>query len=408
MPSPDPKASAFLPYGRQSIDETDIAAVTAVLRGDWLTQGPAVEAFEQAFARRVGARHALACANGTAALHMAVLALGLMPGEAVIVPTITFLATANAARFVGGVVEFADVDPDTGLMRLEDAQAALDRARKRGLTVRAILPVHLAGQPVDMAGLAELARREGLVLIEDACHAVGTRLQGDPVGSCQHSAMTVFSFHPVKTIAAGEGGIVTTNDDDLARRLRLARSHGMSRDPAEMTEDWAFDSDGKLNPWAYEMAEPGFNYRLSDIHAALVLSQMARLDQFVRRRAELVARYDAGFAGQPHLRPVGRVAGSEPGWHLYPLLLEFDRLPGSPSRAAVMTRLREKGIGTQVHYIPVHLQPHYQAQTPGLDLPGASRWYQRCLSLPLFPAMSDGDADRVIAAVLALTANLTD
>lgn len=401
MPSSDLSTAPFLPYGHQSIGEDDIAAVAAVLRGDWLTQGPAVEAFEQAFAGRHGVRHAIACANGTAALHLAILAIGLKAGEAVVVPSITFLATANAVRFVGGMVEFADVDPASGLMGVAEARAAIARARNRGLVVRAILPVHLAGQPVDLAGLARLAAAEDLVMIEDACHAVGSRLDGEPVGSCRHSAMAVFSFHPVKTIAAGEGGAVTCNDDELAHRLRLARSHGMTREPDELTQPWAFDENGQPNPWAYEMAEPGFNYRLSDIHAALALSQLGKLDRFVARRAELVARYDAGFAGQPHLRPVSRMAGAEPGWHLYPLLVDFAR--SGKSRAEVMAALRTLGIGTQVHYIPVHLQPHYRAFTPDLVLPGAERWYQRCLSLPLYPAMSDDDADRVVAAMLKIT-----
>lgn len=401
MPSPDLLAIPFLPYGHQSIDENDIAAVAAVLRGDWLTQGPTVEAFERAFAERVGARHAIACANGTAALHLAMLALGLKAGEAVVVPSITFLATANAVRFVGGMVEFADVDPHSGLMGVDEARAAIARAQDRGLIVRAILPVHLAGQPVDLAGLARLAEQEGLAIIEDACHAIGTRLHGEPVGSCHHTLMAVFSLHPVKTIAAGEGGVITTNDDDLAQYLCLARSHGMSREPGQLTQSWALDDDGQPNPWAYEMAEPGFNYRLSDIHAALALSQLGKLDRFVSRRAELVARYDAAFAGQVRLCPVAKVSGAEPGWHLYPLLVDFAR--SGKSRAAVMTTLRAAGIGTQVHYIPVHWQPHYRRLTPDLSLPGAEHWYEHCLSLPLFPAMSDGDADRVIAEVLAAT-----
>lgn len=396
----------LIPYGRQYLDEADIEAVTQVLRGDWLTQGPSVGWFERAFAEHVGARHAVACANGTAALHLAMLALGIGPGDAVIVPSITFLATANAARYVGAEVAFADVDPDTGLLRRQDAEAALARAHARGWRVRAILPVHLAGQPADMEGLAALAAEHGLVLVEDACHAIGTRLTGKAgeeraVGACDRAAMACFSFHPVKTLATGEGGMVTTNDDGLAASLRRHVSHGMTRDEVDFTDtEAAIGADGKPNPWYYEMPEPGFNYRLTDIQAALGLSQLAKLDRFVAARRTLVTHYDRALAPlAPLLRPVSRVEGAQPGWHLYPVLVDYPAL--GVDRSAFMGRLRQQGIGTQVHYIPVHRQPYYQRLYGPLDLPGADGWYRRCLSLPLFAGMAMTDLDRVVAAVNA-------
>ncbi|MBB6252288.1 UDP-4-amino-4,6-dideoxy-N-acetyl-beta-L-altrosamine transaminase [Nitrospirillum iridis] len=404
---PKPGATPFLPYGRQAIDEDDIAAVTAVLRGDWLTQGPTVTRFEQAFAQAVGARQAVACANGTAALHLACMALDLRPGDAVVVPSVTFLATANAARYCGAEVAFADVDAETGLMGRPHAEAAIARAKARGWRVRALAPVHLAGQAADMDALADAAADHGLAIIEDACHAVGSRRAtraGElvAIGACDRSAMACFSFHPVKTIAAGEGGMVTTNDDGLALALRRFVSHGMVRDAAAFQDrDSALAASGGANPWYYEMPEPGYNYRLTDIHAALGLSQLGKLDRFARRRAEMVARYDERLAHlAPAIRPAGR-SGGEPAWHLYVALIDFAAL--GMDRAAAMARLRDLGVGTQVHYIPVHRQPYYRARYGDLDLPGADGWYRACLSLPLFPAMTDGDVDRVVAALKRLT-----
>lgn len=394
----------FIPYGKQYLDEADIEAVTQVLRGDWLTQGPQVGWFELAFAAKVGARHAIACANGTAALHLALLALGIGLGDAVVVPSITFLATANAARYVGAEVAFADVDPQTGLMRRADAEAAIARAVAQGWRVRAIIPVHLAGQPADMAGLAALADERGLTLVEDACHAIGTRLPGPDgamvaVGACDRAAMACFSFHPVKTLATGEGGMVTTNDDALAAKLRRLVSHGMVRDASAFQDtEAATGADGRPNPWYYEMPEMGFNYRMTDIQAALGRSQLDKLDHFLTARCKLVASYDAAFAPlAPRLLPVGRVPGAEPGWHLYPVQLDFAAL--GMDRSAFMGWLRAAGIGSQVHYIPVHRQPYYQQRYGTQNLPGAEGWYSHCLSLPLYAGMSMADLDRVVAAV---------
>lgn len=395
----------FLPYGRQWVDEDDIAAVTRVLRGDWLTQGPEVGWFERAFAERVGARHAIACSNATAALHVSMLALDLGPDDAVIVPSVTFLATANAVRLAGAQVSFADVDPDTGLMGRDEAEAAIERAQARGWRVRALAPVHLGGQTADMAGLHALAVECGLSIVEDAAHAVGTRLTGADgtmvaVGACDRSDLACFSFHPVKTMATGEGGMVTTNSDDLARRVRAAISHGMTRDPAAFRHsDMALAADGTPNPWYYEMPDTGLNYRLTDMQAALGRSQLAKLDRFIAARRTFVDAYDRDLAPlAPVLRPAGRMDGVEAAWHLYVVLIDFQSL--GMDRAALMAGLRRDGIGTQVHYIPVHLQPYYRDLYGALDLPGAMGWYQRCLSLPLYPGLSMVDHERVVAALL--------
>lgn len=393
----------FLPYGHQSIDDDDIDAVVEVLRGDMLTSGPAVDAFEAAFTNLTDARHAVACANGTAGLHMAVRALGLGPGDKIVVPTLTFLATANAAVYEGAEVVFADVDPDSALLTPHTLEQAL---RRGGPSVKAVFPVHMAGQPADMAGISEVARAHDLKVVEDSCHAIGGTYdtkagEAVSIGACLHSDMSVFSLHPVKTVTMGEGGVVTTNDDALTHRLRLARNHGMVRDPALFANaDLAFAPSGDANPWYYEMAAPGYNYRACDIQCALGRSQLTKLDHFVTRRRELVARYDELFAaaGCEYLRPLARRAGCQPGWHLYVVLIDFAVI--ARDRAQVMNALRERGIGCQVHYLPVHLQPYYRNQQPDLDLPGAWNYYQRCLSLPLFPAMTDQDVDRVVETLV--------
>lgn len=352
----------FLPYGRHLIDQDDVDEVARVLRSDNLTGGPTVARFETAFASVVGARHAVACANGTAALHLAALALDLGPEDRVVVPSLTFLATANAPAFVGAEVVFADVDGDTGLLGPKQLLEAFARA---GGPVRAVFPVHLNGHCVDMAGISEVATAHGAVIIEDACHALGGGYRdrmGQPfaAGACAHSAMACFSFHPVKTIAMGEGGAVTTGNPELAERLTRLRSHGMVRDPAAFTEaDQAFGSDGAANPWYYEMSEPGFNYRASEIHCALGLSQLAKLDRFLSRRRQLADLYDAALAPlAPIVRPVPRPVGGDGGWHLYVVLIDF--VGAATTRATVMGRLREAGIGTQVHYLPVHRQPYWR------------------------------------------------
>jgi UDP-4-amino-4,6-dideoxy-N-acetyl-beta-L-altrosamine transaminase len=376
-----------LPYGRQSIEDDDITAVAEALRADFLTTGPTVDAFERAFAETVGARHAVACSNGTAALHLAMMALRVQPGEVVITPSITFLATANCARYVGADVVFADVDPDSGLMTAETLAEALTRVGDRKL--RAVLPVHLRGDAVELPALAELAHKAGAVLVEDAPHALGTTMRygntAEIVGDVRHSAMATFSFHPVKTIATGEGGMVTTNDPAIAERLRTLRSHGMVRPEG-------------CEPWWYEMPEPGFNYRMPDILCALGLSQLKKLPRFVKRRRALTALYREALAPlAPTLRIATQPAWSDPALHLLVALIDFEAV--GKTRREVADALKARGVGTQVHYIPVHRQPYYRALYGELDLPGAEAWYARCLSLPLYPGMEDGDVETVVAAL---------
>ena len=394
----------FLPYGRQCIDEADIAAVAAVLRGDWLTTGPAVDAFEAAFARAVDADFAVACSSGTAALHLAALALELGPGDAVIVPAVTFVASANAARYVGAEVVFADVEPDTGLMGPAQLEGALTRA-PRGSTVRAIFPVHLNGQCADPTAMKAVADAHGLKIVEDACHSLGaTYDKGIPVGAAHHADLATFSFHPVKTIVMGEGGAITGRDRRLEKRLRSLRNHGLIRDPAGFTMDTlARNQAGAVNPWHYELHELGFNYRASDINCALGLSQLAKLGHFVERRRALATRYDERLRPLANaVRPIGRMTNCVPAWHLYVVLVDFANL--GVDRATVVEKLRAKGVGSQVHYTPVAWQPYYRARYGELSLPGAAAYFDRCLSLPLFPSMADSDVDRVVEALAEIVA----
>lgn len=377
--------SRFLPYGRQCIDQADIDAVTRVLKSDYLTSGPEIEKFEAAMCAATGAAEAVACSNGTTALHLALAALGVGEGDVCIVPTITFMATANAVRYCGGTVVFADVDPDTGLMTratLADAMARVDGP------VKAILPVHLAGQSCDMAAIADLAREAGAVIVEDSCHALGTTRGDGRVGDGRYSDAATFSFHPVKTIAAGEGGAVTTNDPALAETMRRLRTHGVTRNPEEFVGD-------PSEPWRQEFHDLGWNYRLPDLCAALATSQLSKLDAFAARRRAIAGIYDRALPrlGE-HVRPFARMPDQDPCWHLYVALIDFAAL--GTTRTAVMNALRERGIGTQVHYIPVHTQKLYGDHR---HFPGADGWYQRCLTLPMFYDMEDDEVHRVVRAL---------
>jgi UDP-4-amino-4,6-dideoxy-N-acetyl-beta-L-altrosamine transaminase len=398
---PNGTTPGFLPYGRQAVDDDDVAAVVETLRGDWLTQGPEVDAFEHALSSIVDARHVISCSSGTAALHLAIAAADIEPGDSVIVPANTFLATANMVRMVGAEVIFADVDAATGLMTVDHARAAIEGADGENIT--AILPVHFAGQCDNPRAMSELAELHGLTIIEDACHALGTTYQDGGaehrVGECAHSAMATFSFHPVKTIAMGEGGAVATNDESLATRMREFRNHGMVRDPQRFVDTaLALDSDGAPQRWYYEMHEPGFNYRASSLHCALGQSQLAKLDRFVARRRELAGLYDQLLVPYaPEIRPPERAANCAPAWHLYAARFDFAAL--GLSRNALMRALFDAGIGTQVHYIPVSQQPYYRARYGAAHLPGTEAHYASCLTLPLFPTMQDGDVERVVAAI---------
>ena len=389
----------MIPYGRQSISQEDIDAVTKVLRSDWLTTGPAVDAFERAFEASVDAPYAVACSNGTAALHLALLALEFEKGSAVIVPSNTFVATANTVILSGGEVVFADVDPDSGLMLPEHALAAINRAKDAGLKPVAVMPVHFAGQTGDPARLYQLARQHNMAVIEDACHAAGTQYEVEGLwhktGECAHADMTCFSFHPVKTMTTAEGGMVTCADAKLAERLRHLRSHGLVRSAEDFqNRDMAFDSSGKVNPWYYEMPEIGLNYRLTDLQCALGISQLERLDGFVEKRAKLVELYRERFRDlSNNVSSLHQTPQCKAGWHLFVALIDFPAI--GLERGDLMNALREGGVGTQVHYIPVHRQPFYQQRYGNLDLPGTDRYYARCLSLPLYPEMEETDVEMV-------------
>lgn len=394
----------LLPYGRHQIDDADIAAVTAVLRSDRLTTGPATEDFERAFAETVGTQHVVACSSGTAALHLACLANDIKAGDVVIVPSVTFLATANASRFVGADVVFADCDPESGLMRVVDLEQAIALA---GQSAKAVFPVHLNGQVADVEGIAAVARQHEMVIIEDGCHALGTTYQSKngnshDVGSCSFSDITTFSFHPVKTIAMGEGGAITTNDTELAGRMRLYRNHGMVRDPARMSQPlYANDSQNLPNPWYYEMQLLGYNYRPSDIHCALGLSQLQKLADFSKARRQLMQCYDHALAElAPVVKPVKRVSGCDPVLHLYPVLIDFKAV--DIERSEVMRRLEQMNIGTQVHYRPVHQQPYYRNLYGQQSLPGAEAYYDKVLSLPFFPDLTEADVSRIVAALRSI------
>ncbi len=374
----------MIPYGRQDVRPEDIEAVVEVLRSDFLTQGPVVARFEAALARRVGAAHGVAVNSATSALHLACLALGVGPGTAVWTSANTFVASANCARYCGATVDFVDVDPGTGNLSIAALEDKLARAEREGRLPRVLIPVHFAGQPCDMAAIGRLAERYGFAVIEDASHAIGAEYRGEAVGAGRFSAITVFSFHPVKIITTGEGGMAVTGDAELADRMARLRSHGVTRDPALMDRD----PDG---PWYYQQVELGYNYRLTDIAAALGLSQLGRLDDYIDRRAMLADRYDRLATGLP-LRPLAREPGVRSAWHLYVIRLDE---PGR--RRAVFEALRARGVGVNVHYIPVPSQPDFaRLGHQASDFPGARDYYAGALSLPLFPAMTEAEQDAVV------------
>jgi perosamine synthetase len=372
----------YIPYGRQMVDEDDIAAVVEVLRSDWLTTGPAVERFESAFAGFVGAEHGVGVTNGTAALHLAMLAADIGPGDEVIVPALTFVASANCARYVGATVVFADVRDDTLTIDV-DHVASLITER-----TRAIVAVDYAGAPCDLDELLALADRYGLVVVEDACHAPGALYRGRKVGSIAH--VSTFSFHPVKSLTTGEGGMVATNDAELAGRVRLLRNHGITTD---------FRQREARGTWAYDMAELGFNYRLSDINCALGASQVAKLPGWVRRRQELAARYDELFASVEVVRTPIVPEDRTSGWHLYPVRLQTE-VPAA-FRQQAFEHLRANGIGVNVHYLPVYLHSSYRdaGYEPGLCAV-AEAAYDSLLSLPMWPGLTEDGQDRVVSLLV--------
>ncbi len=382
------KSTIHTPYGRQCIQEDDIAAVVKALRSDYLSGGPALEKFEEQFAKKVGVRFAVACSSGTAGLHMASIAIDLKFGCKVIVPTMTFLATANAPKFTGVEVVFADVDHETGLMGPEHLEEAISRA---GNHVDAVFLVHMNGQTVDLPAISEICARRGIKIVEDACHALGGEYSQNgtwyKVGSCNHSDLTVFSLHPVKSITMGEGGIVTTNDEKIYRAILSLRNHGMTREP-HLFEDHeaAFDSDSKANLWYYEMSRLGYNYRPSAVNCALGSSQLNKLDKFITHRVKLADIYDEFFASKaPSILPIPRLPYCKSAWHLYVVHINYGML--GTTRNQLMQKLKERGVGTQVHYRPVHQQPFYQRFNKALKLEGAEQYYESCLSLPINPSI---------------------
>ena len=401
------KKKTFLPYGRQSIDQADIDAVIGVLRSDYLTTGPIVAAFEKRLAEHFDSRFVVCVNSGTAALHLAMRALGIGEGDWVIVPAITFLATANAARLCGAEVIFSDVDPDSGLMGPEQLKQVLENVKDK--KVKGVAPVHLAGQTENLAEIHHIADQSGFHVIEDACHALGTQYDDGKyqyqIGCCQHSDAAIFSFHPVKTIAMGEGGAVVTHNKDLYQRVLQLRNHGMTCDrEAFLHLDRATSSKGLENDWYYEMTELGLNYRVSDINCALGLSQLKKLDQFIANRRLLANYYDQLLEPLSALvKPINRVSYCKPAWHLYSILIDFDER--GIERSYLMQALRERNIGTQVHYIPVNEQPYYQSRYGNTQLPGAQQYYARTLSLPLYPEMKKSDVEYVVQSLKEILEN---
>ncbi len=380
----------MIPYGRQDIRQEDIDAVVAVLRSDWLTQGPAVPAFERALADYCGVRYAVAVNSGTSALHVACAALDLGPGDWLWTSPNTFVASANCARYCGADVDFVDIDPRTYNMSVAALAAKLEEAGRTGRLPKIVVPVHFAGQSCDMKGIRGLAEQYGFRIVEDASHAVGAKYLSEPVGNCRYSDVAVFSFHPVKIITTGEGGMAMTNDGALAARMGRLRTHGTTRDPALM------DAPSR-GAWYYEQHELGFNYRMTDLQGALGVSQLRRLDEFVVRRRGLADRYDRLLSQMPVIRP-WQHPDTRSAWHLYVIQLDPARCPRS--RRDVFDALRAAGIGVNVHYIPVHRQPYYRRLAADAGgCPEAEAYYARAITLPLHAGLTESDQDRVMAAL---------
>lgn len=380
----------MIPYGRQDITQADIDAVVGVLQSDFLTQGPMVPRFEQRVAQHVGAQHALAVNSATSALHIACLALGLGPGDRLWTTPVTFVASANCGLYCGAEVDFVDIDPRTYNLCPQALERKLELAKREGKLPKVLVAVHLCGQPCDMQAIHTLAKHYDFKVIEDASHAIGGKYQGEFIGNGRYSDITVFSFHPVKIITTAEGGMALTNDAELANRMALLRSHGITRDPAQMTHE----ADG---PWYYQQIDLGFNYRMTELQAALGVTQMERLDHYVARRHQLARRYDDLLASLPVTTP-WQHPDSYSGLHLYVIRLQLDKL--GKTHRQVFEALRELGIGVNLHYIPVHTQPYYQRMGFGAgDFPEAERYYAEAISLPMFQTMSEEQQDAVVAAL---------
>lgn len=381
----------MIPYGRQDINQADIDAVVAVLRSDFLTQGPAVPAFEKAVADYCGAQHAVAVNSATSALHIACLALGVGKGDSVWTTPITFVASANCALYCGATVDFVDIDPRTYNLSVERLAEKLALAEKTGNLPKVVIPVHLCGQPCDMAGIHALSQRYGFKIIEDASHAIGGKYKDEPIGNVRYSDITVFSFHPVKIITSGEGGMAVTNDATLAKHLRLLRSHGISSTAADMQPRPAQEI------WNYQQIDLGFNYRMTDLQAALGLSQMQRLDAFVTQRHAIAKRYDQLLSSLPVLTP-WQQAGSYSGYHLYVIRLKLNEI--NKTQRQVYDALRAAEILVNLHYIPVYRQPYYEQMGFNVGYcPQAEQYYSEVVSIPLYPGLTAVQQNSVVVAL---------
>ncbi|WP_256874491.1 UDP-4-amino-4,6-dideoxy-N-acetyl-beta-L-altrosamine transaminase [Nostoc sp. C057] len=379
--------SDYIPYGRQDINQEDIDAVIEVLRSDWITQGPAIERFEQAVANYCGAKYAVAVSSATAALHIACFAAGLGQGDILWTSPNTFVASANCGLYCGAKVDFVDINPNTYNLSVDELESKLAEAEKQGCLPKILIPVHFAGQSCEMEQIAALSQRYGFKIIEDASHAIGGSYQGNFIGSCQFSDMAVFSFHPVKIITTGEGGMVLTNQDELYQRLIRLRSHGITRNPDLMQGE----SHGS---WYYQQLELGFNYRMTDIQAALGASQLQRLDKFVERRQLIAQRYNQLLQDLPLILP-WQHPDSESSWHLYVIRLKLDKI--NKTHRQIFEELRSTGVGVNLHYIPVHIQPYYQKLGFQLgDFPKVEQYYEEAITIPLYYGLNEESQDKVV------------
>ena len=388
------KNDKFLPYGKQLIDQDDINQVIDILKSDYITEGPIIQKFEVEFAKKVGAKHAIVCSSGTAGLHLASICLGLNADNAALVPAISFVATANAPLYTGANIEFVDVDTSTGLISVNTLMQAIKKSNK---LIKVLFYVHLNGNVQDISSIKEVCDLHNIKIIEDSCHAIGGSVEKNFIGSCKLSDLNVFSFHPVKTITMGEGGVITTNSDKYEKKIKLLRSHGIVRNEDDFVNNSLKRSELK-RPWYYEMQVLGFNYRASAINVALGLSQLKKLDLFVSKRAQIASIYDKEFKNlSSHFIPVYRDINFKHGHHLYPILIKGEQPLIKKNK--IIEELRKNGIGSQVHYIPIPNQPFWKQYSNNKVFPGANNYFSRCLSLPIFPSMTEENINNVIKYV---------